>query len=92
VNCDPTQLVVPGAQPVSWGSLEVTDGVTLRHARIVPAEGPVRGTVVLVHGRTEFIEKYAEVLEELCAGGGSGFDGSRCSAWWFAPPALSLGS
>jgi lysophospholipase len=69
VNCDPTQLVVPGAQPVSWGSLEVTDGVTLRHARIVPAEGPVRGTVVLVHGRTEFIEKYAEVLGELCARG-----------------------
>jgi lysophospholipase len=69
VNSDPTQLVVSGAQPVLWGSLVVGGGVTLRHARVVPAAGPVRGTVVLVHGRTEFIEKYAEVLEELCARG-----------------------
>jgi len=69
VNADPTNLIIPGARPVTWGRLDVGGGVTLRHARVVPADGAVRGSVVLVHGRTEFIEKYAEVLEQLCARG-----------------------
>ena len=69
MNADPTNLVIPGAKPATWGRLDVGRGVTLRHAHIAPADGAVRGTVVLVHGRTEFVEKYAEVLEALCRRG-----------------------
>lgn len=42
------------------------DGFRLRTARWPSAPGvPRRGTVCLFHGRTEFIEKYFEVIEEL---------------------------
>lgn len=44
------------------------DGVLLRAARwLPPATGPVRGTVLLLQGRAEFIEKYYEVVGELLA-------------------------
>ncbi len=41
------------------------DGITLRAACWPAARHPVRGTVVILHGRTEFIEKYFETVEEL---------------------------
>jgi lysophospholipase len=44
------------------------DGVQLRTARWVP-QTAVRGTVVLLQGRSEFIEKYFEVIAELLARG-----------------------
>jgi lysophospholipase len=44
------------------------DGVQLRTARWVPQTAR-RGTVVLLHGRSEFIEKYFEVIAELLARG-----------------------
>ncbi len=46
------------------------DGVELRAARWrVPAGTEPKGTVALFHGRTEFIEKYYEVIAELQARG-----------------------
>src|SRR3984957_3315006 len=44
------------------------DGVQLRTARWVPQTAR-RGTVVLLQGRSEFIEKYFEVIAELLARG-----------------------
>ncbi len=46
-------------------------GVSLRVARwdAVGERGPERGTVVVLPGRSEFIEKYAEVVGELLARG-----------------------
>jgi lysophospholipase len=41
------------------------DGVALRYARWPPNRSPVRGTVVILHGRTEFIEKYFETVNDL---------------------------
>ena len=44
--------------------VEAEDGTRLR-AALFPARGTVRGSVVLSPGRTEPIEKYAEVIGEL---------------------------
>ncbi len=41
------------------------DGVELRYARWPPSRSPVRGTMVILHGRTEFIEKYFETVNDL---------------------------
>ena len=57
--------------PIPPGSLEdeliAVDGVRLRAARWTP-ETP-RGTVVLLGGRTEFIEKYFETIGDLLSRG-----------------------
>lgn len=55
----------PGAAPV-W--IDGYDGGPLRTATWNPA-GDARGTVVLLGGRTEFIEKYFEVIGELLSRG-----------------------
>ncbi|HZH27590.1 MAG TPA: alpha/beta hydrolase [Azospirillaceae bacterium] len=52
----------PWPEPV-LGRLQVSEGIAVRHARW-HAQGPVRGTVVLLHGRTEFLEKYAETAAD----------------------------
>lgn len=56
------------SNPVPEGAvcqeLVTTDGVRLRYARWNPASAR-RGTVVLLTGRTDMIEKYFEVVEEL---------------------------
>ncbi len=41
------------------------DGAALRFASWRPTVKPVRGTVVLVQGRAEFIERYSETVAEL---------------------------
>jgi lysophospholipase len=41
------------------------DGVALRTARFPPNRSPVRGTVLILQGRNEFIEKYFEVVNDL---------------------------
>ena len=57
------------SNPVPKGAvvdtLTTDDGVELRYARFPPNRSPVRGTVVLLHGRTEFIEKYFETVNDL---------------------------
>jgi len=47
------------------GPVATGDGITLRTARWPAVRHPVRGTVVILHGRTEFIEKYFETVEDL---------------------------
>ncbi len=51
------------------GRICTPDGVVLRHAVVRPRKGPVRGTVVLLPGRADFIERYYETMEELLARG-----------------------
>jgi lysophospholipase len=68
----PTLCVVP-ANPVPEGArvgvIETPDRVKLRYATFARTGGPVRGTVCLVHGRTEFIEKYFETIADFQARG-----------------------
>jgi lysophospholipase len=47
------------------GIVTTDDGVDLRYARWPPNRSPVRGTIVILHGRTEFIEKYFETINDL---------------------------
>lgn len=62
-------LVSIPENPVPEGAvvrvLRAADGVSLRAARFPPALRPVLGTVCLFPGRTEFIEKYFEVIGDL---------------------------
>ncbi len=50
------------------GTIKTTDGVALRFARWAPPPGR-KGTVVLLQGRAEFIEKYFETVRDLRARG-----------------------
>ena len=63
------RLVEIPSNPVPKGAvvdtLTTDDGVELRYARFPPNRSPVRGTVVILHGRTEFIEKYFETINDL---------------------------
>jgi lysophospholipase len=59
---------VPGNEPpegaeVHW--LEGRGGVKVRVLTAPPTRGPARGSVIVAPGRTEFIEKYFEVIREL---------------------------
>jgi lysophospholipase len=64
----PMSLVATTSDPIPDSAkvefLETTDGTRLRVARFDPSGQP-RGTVVLMQGRTEFIEKYFEVIGDL---------------------------
>jgi lysophospholipase len=55
----------PVPDGVLAGTLTTPDGVPLRYARWEATGAPRRGTVVLCQGRSEFIEKYFEVIDEL---------------------------
>ena len=65
-------LVSIPANPVPEGAvtgmLKTPDGVSIRFARWAPPPGR-KGTVCIFQGRTEFIEKYFEVVRELRARG-----------------------
>jgi lysophospholipase len=50
------------------GALQTRDSVTLRYARWAPPPGR-KGTVVILTGRAEFIEKYFETVRDLRARG-----------------------
>ncbi|SFL25994.1 alpha/beta fold hydrolase [Methylorubrum salsuginis] len=58
--------VPPGARLVP---VETSDGVPLRAATWRPTTRTVKGTVCLIQGRAEFIEKYYETIHELRARG-----------------------
>ena len=66
------KLVSIPANPVPenfvTGMLKTPDGVALRFARWLPPPGR-KGTVCVFGGRTEFIEKYFEVVRDLRARG-----------------------
>ena len=59
--------------PVPAGAVcqQVTtpDGIRLRTARWMPDRSPLKGTVTLLQGRAEFIEKYFETVADLRARG-----------------------
>ncbi len=46
-------------------SVTASDGMVLRAAHWAPTTREARGTVCILQGRAEFIEKYFEVVEEL---------------------------
>jgi lysophospholipase len=54
---------VPGGAEA--GHIKTPDGRQLRYAVWQATRAPLRGTCVLVQGRTEFIEKYYEVVADL---------------------------
>jgi lysophospholipase len=64
-----TDLVALARNPVPSGALVGTltagDGLPLRFARWAATRGPRRGTICLLGGRTEFIEKYFETIADL---------------------------
>jgi lysophospholipase len=66
------RLISIPANPVPEGAttamLQTPDGVLLRYARWSPPPGR-KGTVCIFQGRTEFIEKYFEVVRDLRARG-----------------------
>ncbi|MEE9315000.1 MAG: alpha/beta hydrolase [Rhizobiaceae bacterium] len=49
----------------SVGLLHTSDGAVIRFARWETKKRPSKGTVLLLHGRTEYIEKYFETIIEL---------------------------
>lgn len=61
-------LIETSENPIPPGaiveSLRAVDGVELRSARWTPSGAP-RGTVALLGGRAEFIEKYFETIQQL---------------------------
>jgi lysophospholipase len=64
----PTLAVVP-SNPVPEGArvgvFETRDKVRLRYALFPRTAGGHKGTICLVHGRTEFIEKYFETIADF---------------------------
>ena len=58
----------PVPDNVVTGTLKTRDGVSLRFARWAPPPGR-KGTVCLLQGRSEFIEKYFETVRDLRARG-----------------------
>ena len=58
----------PVPDNVVTGAVKTPDGVTLRFARWAPPPGR-KGTVVVMQGRAEFIEKYFETVRDLRARG-----------------------
>ena len=65
-------LVSTDDNPIPPGAVaamaRAVDGVQLRTARWAPPTA-LRGTVAILHGRSEFIEKYFEVVADLLARG-----------------------
>jgi lysophospholipase len=61
-------LANPVPDNVVTGTLKTPDGVSLRFARWAPPPGR-KGTVVVLQGRAEYIEKYFETVRDLRARG-----------------------
>jgi len=47
------------------GQITTADGAALRYAIARPEEGPARGTVTILPGRADYIERYYETIGEL---------------------------
>jgi lysophospholipase len=60
-----------GVAPAGGLALEhiLVEGMRVRVGHREPGAAPARGTVVVLPGRAEFIEKYAETLDEVAAMG-----------------------
>jgi len=55
----------PVPDGATTGYVKIDERVRLRYARWAPTSSYVRGTVVLVQGRAEYIEKYFETVSDL---------------------------
>lgn len=55
----------PEPSGATCGLMKMSDGINVRWARWAPTDNGVKGTVTLVQGRAEFIEKYYEVISDL---------------------------
>src|SRR6218665_3355204 len=64
----PSLAIVP-SNPVPEGArvgmFTTSDGINLRYATFPKGPGAARGTICLVQGRTEFIEKYFETIADF---------------------------
>jgi len=58
----------PAPEDVVVGSVATRDNISLRFARFAPPPGR-KGTVVILQGRAEYIEKYFETVRDLRARG-----------------------
>lgn len=68
ILCEIPESPCPAGGRASF--VQTSDGIRLRVAHWPPDAGvPRRGTVTLMNGRTEFIEKYYEVIRDLTARG-----------------------
>ena len=56
-------------EPEASGFVTTPDHVKIRYARWKSITAPVKGTVVLLQGRAEYIEKYYETIDELRSDG-----------------------
>jgi lysophospholipase len=59
----------PRPDRATGGFLKTRDGYRLRYAHFLPDGQPARGTVVVLPGRNECIEKYFETIRDLSARG-----------------------
>lgn len=59
----------PRPQNAFAGTLTTRDGKTLRYARFAASARPLKGSVVILPGRNEPIEKYFETIRDLAARG-----------------------
>jgi len=66
---EPSILVATRFNPIPEGAktdfLTTEDGIKLRTARWNATTRPTKGTVIILQGRSEFIEKYFETVEDL---------------------------
>lgn len=59
----------PVPEGATSGFLRTIDGVNLRWARFPARNGPRKGSIALFQGRSEFIEKYFETINDLTGRG-----------------------
>jgi lysophospholipase len=59
----------PAPEGIEAFEISALDGVRLRVARCPARRGPRRGTITLIQGRAEYIEKYFETATNLTAAG-----------------------
>ncbi len=55
----------PAPQGATVDHTMTADGAKLRHAYWKPIQGSRKGTIIILQGRSEFIEKYFETVEDL---------------------------
>ncbi len=59
----------PMPEPETIGYVTTPDGVRLRYARWKAAKAPIKGTILFLQGRTEYIEKGYETINDLISKG-----------------------
>lgn len=55
----------PAPEGIAADYLELPDGKRMRYALLAAAGRPLQGTVIILHGRNECIEKYFETMRNL---------------------------